>query len=132
MILYNLYLTQGEAWIITLGISLGVILILALILFLTCGFRFKRKNFGNKVVIDESYINMLIEALGGFDNINGVSLDNGRVKFIINDLDKIVDDKLKELSSSGVFVSGNNLKMLFRYESVNVVNSLKAKGIKEC
>ena len=40
-------LTALEAWLLYGGIVLGVILILSIILYFTCGFRFKREKKSN-------------------------------------------------------------------------------------
>lgn len=124
-------LTIAETWFLYIGIILFTILLLAIILYLTCGFRFKRekKNQIEHVLIDEEFINSLILSLGEIQNIEAVSIDNGRLKFRVVDLDLLQTDKLKELSTSGVFITANNVKLLFKYDSEVILNELKNRGV---
>jgi len=124
-------LTALEAWLLYGGIVLGVILILSIILYFTCGFRFKREKKSNieHVVVDDVFIDLLIISLGGKDNIKNLSLDNGRVKFLVEDLELLNYDKIKEVSASGAFISGNNVKLLFKYDSELIVKTLNERGI---
>ena len=64
-------------------------------------------------MVDEEFISSMLHGLGELANINSVSVDNGRVKFSVKDLDLLVADELKALSTSGVFITGNNVKLLF-------------------
>ena len=127
----NILLSKIDAWIIYIGIVLGVILVLSLILYLTCGFRFNRekKSKINHVIVDEVFITTLLSGLGGIENINNVSIDNGRVKFNIKDLDLLNQEAIKSVSTSGAFITGNNVKLLFKYDSEVIVNALKERGI---
>ena len=126
-----IFLTIAETWFLYIGIILFTILLLAIILYLTCGFRFKRekKNQIEHVLIDEEFINSLILSLGEIQNIEAVSIDNGRLKFRVVDLDLLQTDKLKELSTSGVFITANNVKLLFKYDSEVILNELKNRGV---
>ena len=74
-------------------------------------------------------INKLIEYLGGKDNIKTLSIDNGRVKFNLLDLDLLNQEAIKEVSNSGAFITGNNVKLLFKYDSELIVETLKNRGI---
>ena len=126
-----IFLTIAETWFLYIGIILFTILLLAIILYLTCGFRFKRekKNQIEHVLIDEEFINSLILSLGEIQNIEAVSIDNGRLKFRVVDLDLLQTDKLKELSTSGVFITANNVKLLFKYDSEVILKELKNRGV---
>ena len=120
-------LTQAQTWILCIGIILGVILILGVVLFLLFGLRKKREN--PQIKIDLEFINALLLGLGGKENIKELANDNGRVKFLVSDLDLLNTEKLKELAKSGVFISGNNVKLLFKYEALEVIQMLKEAGI---
>ena len=127
----NILLSKTDAWFLYVGIVVGVILLLAIIFYFTCGLRSKRDSKAKveHVVVDEVFISTLISGLGGKDNINNVSIDNGRVKFNIKDLDLLNQNEIKNVSSSGAFITGNNVKLLFKYDSVVIVNTLKERGI---
>lgn len=84
---------------------------------------FIKKN--KKIKIDESFIDKLVNALGGISNIQAVSNEHGRVIFNLDDLDLIKADDLKQLTTTGVFITGNNVKMLFQYDSNIVKNTIK-------
>ena len=97
-----IYLTVTENWFIYIGIILGSILLIGLILYLTCGFRFKRekKSTIEHVVVDEEFMNDLLNGLGQSLNIENVSIDNGRLKFRVKDLDLLNPDLLKKISTT--------------------------------
>ena len=127
----NILLSKTDAWIIYVGIVLGAIILLGIIFYLTCGLRSKRDAKGKieHVVVDETFIETLLLGLGGASNINNVSIDNGRVKFNIVDLDLLNQEAIKTVSTSGAFITGNNVKLLFKYDSEVIVNTLKERGI---
>ena len=129
----NVLLNTTETWLLYIGIILGTILIIGLILFLTCGLRSKReKSKILHVVVDEEFIKALITGLGELENIASVCIDNGRVKFRVIDLDLVKGEDLKVLSTSGVFITGNNVKLLFKYDSQDILALLVERGVKEC
>lgn len=121
-----------EAWLLGLGIILGVAVILFVIFYFVSGFRKKEAKPGERVVVDEEFITTMLHGLGELNNINSVSVDNGRVKFSIKDLELLVADELKALSSSGVFITGNNVKLLFKYDSNTIVSALEERGVNRC
>ena len=117
-----LLLTVFQTWLLVIGIFLGVVIILAVLMYFLFGLRKKREK--EDIKIDEEFISKLLLGLGGKDNILEFSADNGRVKFLIKDLDLIDSNKLGELSKTGVFISGKNIKMLFKYEADTVIKML--------
>lgn len=127
----NILLSKTEAWIIYIGIVVGAVILLGLIFYFAFGLRSNREGKGkiSHILVDEIFINNLLVGLGGQDNINRVSIDNGRVKFNIKDLDLLNQDSIKTVSSSGAFITGNNVKLLFKYDSEVIVNTLRERGI---
>ena len=121
-----------EAWLLGLGIILGVAVILFVIFYFVSGFRKKDAKPSERVVVDEEFITTMLHGLGELNNINGVSVDNGRVKFSVKDLELLVTDELKALSTSGVFITGNNVKLLFKYDSNTIVSALEERGVNRC
>ena len=121
-----------EAWLLGLGIILGVAVILFVIFYFVSGFRKKEAKPGERVVVDEEFITTMLHGLGELNNINSVSVDNGRVNFSVKDLELLVADELKALSSSGVFITGNNVKLLFKYDSNTIVSALEERGVNRC
>lgn len=121
-----------EAWLLGLGIILGVAVILFVIFYFVSGFRKKDAKPSERVVVDEEFIRTMLHGLGELNNINSVSVDNGRVKFSVKDLELLVTDELKALSTSGVFITGNNVKLLFKYDSNTIVSALEERGVNRC
>ena len=121
-----------EAWLLGLGIILGVAVILFVIFYFVSGFRKKDAKPSERVVVDEEFITTMLHGLGELNNINSVSVDNGRVKFSVKDIELLVADELKALSSSGVFITGNNVKLLFKYDSNTIVSALEERGVNRC
>ena len=72
-------------------------------------------------------INNLLSLLGEKDNINQINVDNGRLKITVNDLDKVNLEGIKAVATSGVFVTGNIIKTLFRLDSETIQKALNAR-----
>ena len=107
---------DGKTLIISIVIGLSILIILALVLL----FIFKRKK-NPKIKIDEEFINNLIEYFGGISNINSVATENGgRLNITVIDLDKLNTDGIKSLATSGVFITGNTVKTLYREDSATI------------
>ncbi|UKI49386.1 MAG: PTS transporter subunit EIIB [Clostridium sp.] len=64
-------------------------------------------------------------ALGGIDNLIGVGVENSRLKLSVKDLSLVDLNKIKEFSDKGVFVTGNTIKTLFKFESEKIAYELK-------
>ncbi len=77
----------------------------------------KMKNKGH-VRVDEEFITNIISYLGNKENIKEVSVDNARLKVAVNDVEAVDTKMLHTLSEKGVFISGNNVKLLFKYDSM--------------
>ena len=106
------------AMIIAAALALLTVLLIIFILYF-------RKPKGIK--IDEEFISNLLEILGGNNNIKEVSVDNGRLKFLVDDLDKVNLNALKEVSTSGVFVTGNVIKTLFKLDSQTIKKAIEQR-----
>ena len=105
--------------IVTAGIV--IVLLIAVLIFL-------KKSKSNKVVIDDEYIDELILSFGGKDNIKSVKTENGgRVAVEVNDLDLLDNDKIKSLATSGVFITGNVVKTLYREDSQLVTKAMEER-----
>ena len=127
-------LTIAETWFLYIGIVLATILLIGVILYFTCGLRSKRDNNkkNERVNVDEAFMLKLIDGLGSLSNVLCVSIDNGRIKFKINDLDVLNTELLKEISTSGVFITGSNVKLLFKYDSNTILEELVNRGVSKC
>lgn len=110
-------------WYIYLIIGASLIL-LGVVLLLITNLTKKKKN---KVVIDSKFIDDLVLLLGDINNVKNVDVVNGRVKVEVNDLELVKLNEIKELAASGFFVTGNVIKILFKYDSESVKKSIEAK-----
>lgn len=110
---YVYILIVGGAILALFGVSLPLII--------------KSKKKEPKIKIDDEFITKLIMALGSLTNIKNVSVDNGRLKIEVNDLDVVDSNSLKDMNSNGVFITGNNIKLLFKYDSNTIKNALNSR-----
>ena len=115
-----MFLEIDSTLIIILSLCGALVIILAILFFLF----FKKKNAIPKIVIDEEFISNLINLYGDKDNISNIYTENGRLKIEVNDLNKVNLEKLKEISTNGVFVTGNTIKTLFRHDSDSIKKEL--------
>ncbi len=87
----------------------------------------RQKGRTNKIIIDNDYIESIINSLGGIPNIKKVEIENTRLKFELNDVENADLDMLNEIASNGVFVSANKIKVLFKYESFKIKEAIENK-----
>lgn len=107
----------------TILILCGIVLVLAFLVILFL--RFRKKE--NRIVIDDVFINNLIVFLGGNDNISNVEVDNARLKFVLKNVKLAKLEEIKALATSGVFVTGNVVKTLFKFDSKTIKNAVEKK-----
>lgn len=89
----------------------AVLVIILLIVLLT------KKKGPKKIKISEDFMNDIISKLGGIANIIEVLVDNARLKIKVKDT-KLPDyEGLKGLSGQGVFITGDYVKLLFKFDS---------------
>ena len=102
------------------GIVLFAIIVLVVILLLK-----GKKN--KKVKIDSNFIDNLFVILGGKENVLEVLVDNARLKFKVENLEIVDLNSLKGLSNQGVFVTGDYIKTLFKFESKDIMKAMKER-----
>lgn len=129
----RILMSTTDAWLISLGIIALIAITLFGVFYFTSGLRKKEgAKKSEHVIVDEAFVLSLLLALGGLPNIENVSVDNGRVKFLVNDLDLLITDELQKLSTSGVFITGKSVKLLFKYDSNTIMNAVIERGVKKC
>ncbi len=104
--------------IISLIVVLMIVVICVVVLIM------KKKGKTPRIKVDDEFIFGLIENYGGKENIHEVSVDNARLKISVEDLDKVNLPALKEISQTGVFITGNIIKTLFKYDSKLIKSTL--------
>lgn len=107
-------------WII-IGCAAAFLLITVLLLIL----KSKKKHKTPKLLIDQAYIEKLVSLIGGKENINNIDVDGNKLKVNVVNLDSANLEGIKEIASSGVFVTGNNIKTLFMYDSQALKEEIK-------
>lgn len=115
----HLIILMDYSHIIVIGLGVLVLFLIGLALFLI---RKRRKPKGVKV--NNEFIDTLISYYGGINNINSVEVENSRLKIEVVDLDNVNLESIKENSSSGVFVTGNIIKTLYKLSSDQIKKSL--------
>lgn len=111
-----MFLLEGsiKAWLpfIIGGGVVFIALVVVLILLLV-----RRKPKQKHIKVDDEFTNNLLVLLGGKENILEVAVDNGRLKFKVSNLDIVNLEGIKGIATSGVFVTGNIIKTLFKLDS---------------
>lgn len=74
--------------------------------------------------IDNSKVNDFINSYGGTHNIISAELDGRRLKIKAKNIENINIDELKTLGASGIFISGDNIKMVLPYNMQKLVDTI--------
>ncbi len=78
-----------------------------------------------KIRINQEFMHQLLTALGSIDTVKDAKTMNGRVILEVEDIEKVTFDTLKELSTKGVFITNQTIKMLFPYDSETISKEIK-------
>lgn len=113
---------QDFFWLIIIG---GLILVVILIYFI---YRQAPKKMTQTPIEDEQ-INAFIECYGGIENIQKAELDGRRMKCRLNDVGKVDIETLKTLGASGIFITGNQIKMVLPYDMQKLVHFIESKNM---
>jgi len=104
---------------ILIGVGLALVLCLAFILVIL-----KTKKKKSKIKIDDVFINELVSNYGGIENIVSTNVDNGRLKIEVKNLELAKLENLKNMSTGGIFVTGNVIKTLYRLDSKTIKDEI--------
>jgi phosphotransferase system IIB component len=101
---------------------LVIILIIGLVLF----FSFKQSKPKKRVIqpIEDEKIIEFIRCYGGLDNIESAELDGKRLKIKVKDIDKVDIEEFKTLGATGIFITGQTVKMVLPYDMEKLVNKI--------
>ncbi|HKL47137.1 MAG TPA: hypothetical protein VJ878_00580 [Candidatus Izemoplasmatales bacterium] len=97
------------------------ILILFVIIFI------RLKNKPKKIIrsgISDESINEYIKAYGSVSNIISAELDGRRLKVSVKKIDDVDLENFKSLGATGIFITGNNIKMVFPNDMQKLVNRI--------
>ena len=114
---------NDKVWIMIVA-AIVLLLLIALIIFLII----KNKSKGGKrITVNDEFITNLITLLGETKNIKETNVDNGRLKITVDNLDLVNLEGIKEIATSGVFVTGNIIKTLFRLDSQTIKKEMDSR-----
>jgi phosphotransferase system IIB component len=102
---------------------LFIVLVLLVCVILLLRLKNKPKKMTMAQVEDES-IDEYIKAYGGITNIRKAELDGRRLKISVIKVDDINLDELKALGATGIFITGQNIKMVLPYDMQKLVDKL--------
>ncbi|MGL4949776.1 MAG: hypothetical protein ACRC5M_05295 [Anaeroplasmataceae bacterium] len=86
-----------------------------------------KKSKIEKINVDENFINAILFALGDISNIVNVSVDNARLKFEVRNVSIVSGEILNQIAPKGVFITGNTVKVLFKFDSKLIMNEIKKR-----
>ncbi|MGE4378540.1 MAG: hypothetical protein AB7E16_01350 [Candidatus Izemoplasmatales bacterium] len=75
---------------------------------------------------DSKIIEEIINNIGGYKNIIAISNEGRRIKFQVKDISLVDTDLFKSMGATGVFISGNNVKMALPFDVNEIVNKLNS------
>ncbi|MGM9971011.1 MAG: PTS transporter subunit EIIB [Anaeroplasmataceae bacterium] len=108
-----------------IGLGIAGVVVVGIIITLLVFFLPKKKD--KKIKVDAQFIENIINHLGGNNNIHSVTVDNARLKLEVSDVKKVDGNALKEMSGQGVFITGNNVKVLFKYDSKTIKKEIEKR-----
>ncbi len=101
----------------------GCLVLVGVLVFLVIFFGKRKKN----PIVDES---AWLSALGGKENINGVSAIGSRINLSLKDKEKIDREKLTSLGVNSVLVMSNKVTLVIANNAVDIAETI-SNGIKE-
>ena len=118
-------MTKEQIILLTSGIVLFVILVLVIIFLVRKKPKRKRKNN-----IDQEFINQIVTFLGVKENIDNIDVVETKLKINVVNLKLCQLENLKNITEGGIFVTGNVIKILFKYDSNELKEELNHyKGV---
>jgi phosphotransferase system IIB component len=118
----NNEMLSGFAILIICIVALVALLVVLALVILIIKIRKPRE-----IIIDEEFLNFVITNYGGKENIKNVEVENSRLKITVEDLDLVNLDELKTKAESGIFVTGNTIKTLYKLSSDKIKIALEGR-----
>ena len=66
--------------------------------------------------LSEEEVRAIINLFGGSENIKSVSKDGSRYSYNLGNVEKCNLEGIKDLGATGIFVSGNTVKLIFPFD----------------
>ena len=103
----------------------GAICIVGTIILLVVKLKKGSKKIEDKIVLRDGFVDDLVNALGGIDNIINVVIANKRLGVGLKSIKLVSQDALKAMEISA-FMSGNQIKILLKIEPESVYEMLQS------
>ncbi|QWC00471.1 hypothetical protein KHQ88_02560 [Mycoplasmatota bacterium] len=100
-----------------------IVFVLLFVLYLVIRLQKQPSKKVEKPVEDEK-IDEFIKCYGGIKNIKQASIDGRRLKVSLVNVDNADLEQFKSLGATGIFISGNNIKMVLPYDMNKLVNKI--------
>lgn len=116
------WLRKNYLWILIVIILVGVVIVIV---------KAPKPKQKNPPSISNESMDVLIRFFGGIDNIISCTIEGARLKIVSKDVTRVSLSAIKELGAMGLFVSGNQVKLMFPFSAdpfVTYVNHLKKEA----
>ena len=80
-----------------------------------------------QIPVEDEKIQSFVECYGGLENIDFIELDGRRLKLQLNQIDLVDIERFKSLGATGIFISGNQVKMVLPYDMQKLVDYILFK-----
>ncbi len=107
--------------------AIGIIVFAIIIGLTVLLYNRKKETNGKRINVDEKFIDELINLYGGSTNIKSVEVENSRLKVTVLDIYSVNLEGLKGLSSSGVFITSQTIKTLYKFDSELIKKSIEER-----
>ncbi|MBU1144888.1 MAG: hypothetical protein KJ971_03395 [Firmicutes bacterium] len=101
------FLLQNLGWCILL-----IFLLFAIIFYII----FRKKKNSKVDIMSNDNIEAILNCFGTLENIVSCSLEGSRLKVLTKDISKVDLVSIKALKAQGIFVSGNQVKLIFSFD----------------
>lgn len=108
-------------WIIIAVVAAIILLIILLVLV------YKKPKDEKSTLVSQEYLENFLKILGSKNNIKEISIENKRLRLIVNDVKKVDATGLKELEIPA-FLKGNELKLLIKDDIKTIYNFLDERS----
>ena len=116
------WLRQNYLWILIVIILIGVVIVI---------WKAPKPKQKTPPSISNESMDVLIRFFGGIDNIISCTIEGSRLTIVSKDVTRVSLSAIKELGAMGLFVSGNQVKLMFPFSAdpfVTYVNHLKKEA----
>jgi phosphotransferase system IIB component len=96
--------------------------LVAVIVFIFIAFKYKKTEIKP---MSQDAIEYVITSLGGNSNLVSADSDGQRLRFTVKNVSSCDLVAIKDLGASGIFVSGNQVKLMFPFDATQLIISIQ-------